>query len=181
MDSFTPMLLTICLVVFVFVFPVYLLGVIVDLFEKKYKRSKFKVSYILSFSGVKGPLAFKDVESLAIKARVTNSQAVIALDELNSQRVEEKNKSISKDDLEKIQGQFRVASKFDKIPENLKGHIDKLKASLPEDNVDLFKLEEEIQEISKNKHRYKYYSIILSLVTITGTIYTILGYYKVGG
>ena len=181
MESFTPVLLTICLVIFVFVFPVYLLGVIVNIFEKKYRRSKFKVSYMLSFSGVKGSLAYKDVESIAIKARVSNSQAVIALDELNSQRIEEKNESISKDALEKIQGQFRVASKFEKIPGNLKGHIDKLKVIVPEDNVDLFKLEEEIQEISKTKQKYKYYSVLLSLATITGTIYTVLGYYGNGG
>jgi hypothetical protein len=157
---------------------VYIVVIAIDFFEQKYRRSKFIKSYTRSFIGMKGDIAFKKAESLANKAGVTNLQAVKALDQLYAKIVERKEKDLSTEELEKIQRQFRTASRFDEIPENLRGHIDNLKNIVPENNVDLFKLEEEIQKISKTGKKYKYYSIFISLITIIGTAYTILGYYK---
>lgn len=178
MESFYHILTTFIFVICVFVFA-YAPAAIGDLWEKRYRRSKFKVSYMSAFSGNNNPIAFKDVQSLALKSKVTNSQAVIALDELRAEIVENKNESISKIELDKVQAKFRVNSSFGKIPESLRGHLDKLKLIIPEDNSDLFRLEEEIQDIAIRKKAYKLFSLSMAVVTIAGTVYTILGYFKI--
>lgn len=178
MEIFYHILITFIFVICVFVFA-YVPATIGDLWEKRYRRSKFKVSYMTAFSGTNNPIAFKDAQSLALKSKVTNSQAVIALNELRAEIVENKNESISKSELYKVQAQFRVNSNFGKIPESLRGHLDKLKLIVPEDNSDLFKLEEEIQDIAIRKKAYKLFSLSMAIVTIVGTVYTVLSYFNI--
>jgi len=174
-DIFSAVFLLLLIVIVIFT-----LGNLASYFEEKHRRSKFIKNYRNSFNDNKKPINFDEVEAIAITDHLSNTQVVKALDECLASLVKDKDESISREELKKIRSAFRVASKFEDIPENMRGHIDNLKALLPGNNSDLYKLESEIQDFSKIQKRNKFISFFVFITGLTGTIYTVLGYYNIG-
>ncbi len=157
----------------IFTVPVYALAVIAGRIEWRWKRNKFIDDYKKAYANTEDDIEYGDILAMAKVRGIPNAQVVIALDECRVDVKTNRDKSISIEKLEKIQNTVRVNSSFGDIPENISCHIDKLKDTLTGDNLSLYKLEQELQDLSKKRKREKVFSRLGYTIGIIGTAFTV--------
>ena len=176
-----------------FIFVLYVGYLFVVIFCNYLDRKKFISLYTKRASKDKGNITFKEAQTLAISAKLTNFQATIAIDELLTKILTEKKLTLSSGNLDKIKNDFIEESQFENIPSSIYSYLQNLQQLLDEKpdeaienstksegkNSNLVHLKYELEknaiETSKKITRSKIYTFI----GLIGTLFTILGYFDI--